>query len=102
MHLVCTQLGKNLQKTLSCMLKRILSSAENYFFYNQGDDIIEQHLKDTFVDGLVSNDALSPISLHSVSSVRIPSSVNNFQNMLPTIRVFHANQISMCLDPHLH
>ena len=28
---------------------------------------------------------LSPISLHSASSVRIPSSVNNFRDMLPTI-----------------
>ena len=27
-------------------------------FFNQGDDIIEQRLIDTFVDGLVSNDAL--------------------------------------------
>ena len=31
---------------------------------------------------------LSPISLHSASSVRIPSSVNNFRGMLPTIRLF--------------
>ena len=30
---------------------------------------------------------LSPISLHSASSVRIPSSVNNFRDMLPTIRL---------------
>ena len=30
---------------------------------------------------------LSPISLHSASSVRIPSSVNNFQDMLSTIRL---------------
>ena len=30
---------------------------------------------------------LSPISLHMVSSVRIPSSVNNFRDMLPTIRL---------------
>ena len=29
---------------------------------------------------------LSPISLHSASSVHIPSSVNNFRDMLPTIR----------------
>ena len=29
----------------------------------------------------------SPISLHSASSVRIPSSVNNFRDMLPTIRL---------------
>ena len=28
-----------------------------------------------------------PISLHSVSSVRIPGSVNNFRDMLPTIRL---------------
>ena len=28
---------------------------------------------------------ISPIRLHSASSVRIPNSVNNFQNMLPTI-----------------
>ena len=27
------------------------------------------------------------ISLHSASSVRIPSSVNNFRDMLPTIRL---------------
>ena len=30
---------------------------------------------------------LSPISFHSASSVRIPSSVNNFRDMLPTIRL---------------
>ena len=30
---------------------------------------------------------LSPISLHSASSVRISSSVNNFRDMLPTIRL---------------
>ena len=30
---------------------------------------------------------LSPISLHSASSVRIPSSVYNFWYMLPTIRL---------------
>ena len=30
---------------------------------------------------------LSPICLHSASSVRIPSSVNNFRDMLPTIRL---------------
>ena len=30
---------------------------------------------------------LSPISLHWASSVRIPSSVNNFRDMLPTIRL---------------
>ena len=30
---------------------------------------------------------LSPIRLHSASSVRIPSSVNNFRNMLPNIRL---------------
>ena len=30
---------------------------------------------------------LSPISLHSASSVHIPSSVNNFWDMLPTIRL---------------
>ena len=30
---------------------------------------------------------ISPIRLHSASSVRIPSSVNNFRNMLPTIRL---------------
>ena len=30
---------------------------------------------------------LSPISLHSASSVRIPSSVNNFQDMLSTIKL---------------
>ena len=30
---------------------------------------------------------LSPISLHSASSVRIPSSVNNFRDMLRTIRL---------------
>ena len=30
---------------------------------------------------------LSPISLHSASSVRIPCSVNNFWDMLPTIRL---------------
>ena len=30
---------------------------------------------------------LSPISLHSAYSVRIPSSVNNFRDMLPTIRL---------------
>ena len=30
---------------------------------------------------------LSPISLHSASSVRIPSSVNNFRDMLPTTRL---------------
>ena len=30
---------------------------------------------------------LSPISLHSASSVRIPSLVNNFRDMLPTIRL---------------
>ena len=30
---------------------------------------------------------LSPISLHSAFSVRIPSSVNNFWDMLPTIRL---------------
>ena len=29
---------------------------------------------------------ISPISLHSASSVRIPNSVNNFRDMLPTIR----------------
>ena len=28
---------------------------------------------------------LSPISLHLASSVHIPSSVNNFRDMLPTI-----------------
>ena len=32
---------------------------------------------------------LSPISLHSASSVRIPSSVNNFRDMLPTISCGH-------------
>ena len=31
---------------------------------------------------------LSPISLHSASSVRMPSSVNNFLDMLPTIRLY--------------
>ena len=30
---------------------------------------------------------LSPISLHPVTSVRIPSSVNNFWDMFPTIRL---------------
>ena len=30
---------------------------------------------------------ISPISLHSASSVRIPSSVNNFRDMLPTIKL---------------
>ena len=30
---------------------------------------------------------ISPIRLHSASSVRIPSSVNNFRDMLPTIRL---------------
>ena len=30
---------------------------------------------------------LSPISLHSASSVLIPSSVNNFRDVLPTIRI---------------
>ena len=30
---------------------------------------------------------ISPISLHSASSVQFPSSVNNFWNMLPTIRL---------------
>ena len=30
---------------------------------------------------------LSPISLHSASSVHIPSSVNNFRDLLPTIRL---------------
>ena len=30
---------------------------------------------------------LFPISLHSASSVGIPSSVNKFWNMLPTIRL---------------
>ena len=30
---------------------------------------------------------LSPISLHSATSVRIPSSVNNFRDILPTIRL---------------
>ena len=30
---------------------------------------------------------LSPISLHSASSVRIPSSVNNFRDMHPTTRL---------------
>ena len=30
---------------------------------------------------------LSPISLHSASSVHIPSSVNNFRDMLSTIRL---------------
>ena len=30
---------------------------------------------------------LSPISLHSASSVRIPSSVSNFRDKLPTIRL---------------
>ena len=30
---------------------------------------------------------ISPISLHSATSVRIPSSVHNFQDMLPTIRL---------------
>ena len=30
---------------------------------------------------------VSPISLHSASSVRIPNSVNNFRDMLPTIRL---------------
>ena len=30
---------------------------------------------------------ISPISYHSASSVRIPSSVNNFRDMLPTIRL---------------
>ena len=30
---------------------------------------------------------ISPISLHSASSVRIPSSVYNFRDMLPTIRL---------------
>ena len=30
---------------------------------------------------------ISPIRLHSASSVRIRSSVNNFQNMLPTVRL---------------
>ena len=30
---------------------------------------------------------LSPISLHSASFVRIPSSVNNFRDMIPTIRL---------------
>ena len=31
--------------------------------------------------------AISPISLHLASSVRIPSSVNNFRDMHPTIRL---------------
>ena len=30
---------------------------------------------------------ISPIRLHSASSIRIPSSVNNFQNMIHTIRI---------------
>ena len=30
---------------------------------------------------------ISPISLHSASSVHIPNSVNNFRDMLPTIRL---------------
>ena len=30
---------------------------------------------------------ISPIRLHSASSVRIPSSVNNFRDMLPTFRL---------------
>ena len=32
---------------------------------------------------------LSPISLHSESSVHVPRSVNNFLDMLPTIRLSH-------------
>ena len=30
---------------------------------------------------------ISPIRLHSASTIRPPSSVNNFRNMLPTIRI---------------
>ena len=30
---------------------------------------------------------ISPIRLHSASSIRIPSSVNTFRDMLPTIRL---------------
>ena len=35
----------------------------------------------------LTNLHLSPISVHSASSVRIPSSINNFRDMLPTIRL---------------
>ena len=31
--------------------------------------------------------ALTPVRLHSVSSVRIPHSVNNFRNLIPSVKL---------------
>ena len=36
---------------------------------------------------------ISPINLHSASSFHIPSSVNNFRGMLPTIRLLLLNHL---------
>ena len=45
---------------------------------------------------------LSPISFHSASSVRIPNSVNNFQDMLPTISyLFLGHLLSGSILNHL-
>ena len=45
---------------------------------------------------------LSPISFHSASSVCIPSSVNNFQDMLPTISyLFLGHLLSGSILNHL-
>ena len=37
---------------------------------------------------------LTPLRLHAVSTVRIPHSTNNFQNLLPTVRVTPLNLFS--------
>ena len=37
---------------------------------------------------------LTPLRLHAASTVRIPHSTNNFQNLLPTVRVTLLNLIS--------
>ena len=37
---------------------------------------------------------LTPLRLHAASTVRIPHSTNNFQNLLPTVRVTPLNLFS--------
>ena len=38
---------------------------------------------------------LTPLRLHAASTVRIPHSTNNFQNLLPTVRVTPLNLFSV-------
>ena len=37
---------------------------------------------------------LTPLRLHAASTVRIPHSINTFQNLLPTVRVTRINLFS--------